>query len=114
MRLLTVDTMKKKGIVNEVAIVRDTDHFRNFHLTIGIKVETQKKLTYKQGERLMREYRKDLLGKNIVFGLIEIPCPVCGKTFNTEQGTKQHMRIVHPEKDVGKAEKKLKNKRSKK
>jgi len=39
--------------------------------------------------------RKDLLGKNIEFEAISIPCPVCDRTFNTDAGMKQHVRRQH-------------------
>jgi uncharacterized C2H2 Zn-finger protein len=29
---------------------------------------------------------------------IVVACPVCGKGFNTEQGMKQHVRMVHEKK----------------
>jgi uncharacterized Zn finger protein (UPF0148 family) len=53
--------------------------------------------------------RKELLGKNIEFEAISIPCPVCGRTFNTEAGMKQHVRLQHSDGvDTAKPKKKKK------
>jgi hypothetical protein len=86
---------KFHGVVNQVGLERDEAEFRNFNLTLGIKVKTGKKLSLKEGERLIKQMRKEFLGKNIEFEAISIPCPVCGKTFNTEAGMKQHVRRQH-------------------
>ena len=86
---------KFHGVVNQVGLERDEAEFRNFNLTLGIKVKTGKKLSLKEGERLIKKMRKEFLGKNIEFEAISIPCPVCGKTFNTEAGMKQHVRRQH-------------------
>ena len=86
---------KLRGVVSQVGLERDEDEFRSFNLTLGIKVKTGKKLNLKEGERLIQQMRKDFLGKNIQFEATAIPCPVCGKTFNTEAGMKQHHRIMH-------------------
>lgn len=86
---------KFHGVVNQVGLERDEAEFRNFNLTLGIKVKTGKKLSLKEGERLIKQMRKEFLGKNIAFEAISIPCPVCGKTFNTEAGMKQHVRRQH-------------------
>jgi len=86
---------KFHGVVNQVGLERDEAEFRNFNLTLGIKVKTGKKLNLKEGERLIKKMRKEFLGKNIEFEAISIPCPVCGRTFNTEAGMKQHVRRQH-------------------
>jgi hypothetical protein len=86
---------KFHGIVNQVGLERDEEEFRSFSLTLGIKVKTGKKLSLKEGERLIKQMRKDFLGKNIEFEAISIPCQVCGRTFNTEAGMKQHLRRQH-------------------
>ena len=86
---------KLHGVVNQVGLERDEAEFRSFNLTLGIKVKTEKKLSLKEGERLIKQMRKDFLGKNIEFEAISIPCPVCGRTFNTEAGMKQHLRRQH-------------------
>ncbi len=86
---------KFKGVVSQVGLERDEAEFRSFNLTLGIKVKTGKKLNLKEGERLINQMRKDFLGKNIQFEATAIPCPVCGKTFNTEAGMKQHHRMMH-------------------
>jgi hypothetical protein len=86
---------KFHGVVNQVGLERDEAEFRNFNLTLGIKVKTGKKLSLKEGERLIKQMRKEFLGKNIEFEAISIPCPVCGKAFNTPAGMKQHVRRQH-------------------
>jgi hypothetical protein len=105
---------KFHGIVNEIGLVRDEEQFANFNLKVGILVKTEKKLTYKEGERIIKKLRKDLLGKNIELELIAIPCPICGKIFNTELGAKQHQRRMHKsetERDKKKSVKKVSNKK---
>lgn len=112
---------KLQGVVNQVGLERDEAEFRSFNLTLGIKM-TGKKLSLKEGERLIKQMRKDFLGKNIEFGAISIPCPVCGKTFNTEAGMKQHVRRQHndgvdtakPEKKKASSKRKSSKKTSKK
>jgi hypothetical protein len=94
-----------KGVVGEVGLVRDIEKFNSFNLTINMVVDSGKAMTYEKGERLMNEFRKELLGKKVEIAAIVVPCPICGKGFNTEQGMKQHMRMVHDKKKKGKAKK---------
>jgi len=86
---------KLLGTVNEVGLERDEQEFRNFNLTVGVRLKTGKKLSYAEGEKLIKQLKKDLLGKNIELETIAVPCPICGKTFNTETGMKQHVRRQH-------------------
>ena len=83
------------GTVNEVGLERDEQEFRNFNLTVGIRLKTGKKLSYAEGEKLIKQLKKDLLGKNIELEAIAVPCPFCGKTYNSETGMKQHVRRQH-------------------
>jgi len=85
---------KFQGVVSHVGLERDEAEFLNFNLTLGILVKTEK-LTYSEGERLIKKFQKELLGKNVELGAVAVPCPVCGKTFNTEVGMKQHLRKQH-------------------
>ena len=82
---------KIKGVVGEIGLERKEG---KFNLTVGLVLKTGG-LTYAQGERLMAEMRKELLGKVVEIAEIIHPCPVCGKGFNTSQGMKQHVRMVH-------------------
>ena len=93
-----LETNKFKGVVEEVGLQRDGDQFNSFNLTVSMVVKTEKSLTYTQGERLMTQFRKELLGKNIEIAAIIHTCPICGKGFNTEQGMKQHQRRIHDKK----------------
>lgn len=110
---MTQEDTKFIGVVNQVGLERDEAEFRSFNLTLGIKVKTGKKLSLKEGERLIKQMRKDLLGKNIEFEAISIPCQVCGKVFNTEAGMKQHVRRQHND-GVDTAESKTRKKASSK
>ena len=53
----------------------------------------------------MKQFRTELLGKKAEITAIVVPCPICGKGFNTEQGMKQHVRMVHEKKRKVKTEK---------
>jgi hypothetical protein len=90
-----VEEPRHRGVVREIGLERDEESFRNFNLTIGVTVKIAKNLTYEEGERVARRFRKELLGKNIELEAIAIPCPICGKTYNTGQGMKQHLRRTH-------------------
>jgi len=89
---------KVRGVVREVGIERDESHFNSFNLKIGVVVKAGKSLSYEAGERLMRQFRKELLGKEVKIAPIVVLCPVCGKGFKSEQGMKQHMRMIHEKK----------------
>lgn len=91
---MATEDEKFQGVVSHVGLERDEDEFLNFNLTLGILVKTEK-LTYSEGERLIKRLQKELLGKNVELGAVAVPCPVCGKTFNTEVGMKQHLRKQH-------------------
>jgi len=108
---------KIKGIVSEVGLERDEDHFHSFNLKIGVVVKAGKSLDYERGERMMRQFRKELLGKEVEITPIMVLCPICGRGFNTEQGMRQHMRMTHEKKKATKKRRKApqkKNKRSSK
>lgn len=102
------DESKVRGIVSEVGLERDEDRFRSFNLKISVVVKAGKSLNFDDGERLMRQIRKELLGKEVEITATTILCPICGKGFNNEQGMKQHTRIAH---EAKKPEKKAKNTR---
>ena len=93
--MMAQDDPKRLGIVNEVGLERDDNEFTSYNLTVGIKLKTEKKLTYTEGERLIKQLKKELLGKNIELEAIAVPCPFCGKVFNSETGMKQHVRRQH-------------------
>jgi len=91
---MAAEDEKFQGVVSHVGLERDEAEFLNFNLTLGILVKTEK-LTYTEGERIVKRLQKELLGKNIELGTVAVPCPVCGKTFNTETGMRQHLRKQH-------------------
>ncbi len=98
---------KIKGVVGEIGLERNEGKFNSFNLTVGLVLKTGG-LTYAQGERLIVEMRKELLGKMVEIAEIIHLCPVCEKGFNTMQGMKQHVRMVHEKgkkKETLKAEK---------
>jgi uncharacterized C2H2 Zn-finger protein len=90
---------KLLGVVNAVGLERDDQEYQNFTITVGIKIKMDKKVSYTEGEKLMKKYQKDLLGKNIEMGTVAVECPICGKVFNSEQGMKQHQRLQHGEEE---------------
>ena len=110
---------KYEGVVCEVGLERDQEEFRNFNLTVAITVKTDKKLNLREGEKLIKQLQRELLGKNIELGAVAIPCPMCGRTFNTENGMKQHIRRAHngaeeePPKKKPKPKKKARSKKKK-
>jgi uncharacterized C2H2 Zn-finger protein len=108
---MAAEDEKFHGVVSHVGLERDEAEFLNFNLTLGITVKTERKLSYDEGERLVKRLQKELLGKNVELGTLAVPCPVCGKTFNTETGMRQHLRKQHegeeekPRKRAAKAKK---------
>lgn len=108
------DNQKIKGVVGEVGLERDGEMFNTFNVKISLVVDTGKTLSLNKGEELIKQYKKDLLGKKVEVAAIVVSCPVCGKGFNTEQGMKQHMRMVHEKKRKAKASKKKGKKTSRK
>lgn len=100
------DNQKIKGVVGEVGLERNGERFNAFNVTISLVVDSGKALSFNQGEEMIKQYRKDLLGKKVEISAIVVSCPVCGKGFNTEQGMKQHVRMVHEKKTKAKAAKK--------
>lgn len=105
---------KLLGVVNAVGLERDEQEFRNFTLTVGIKIKTEKKISYIEGEKLMKQLQKELMGKNIELGAVAVPCPICGKVYNSEQGMKQHQRLQHKENEPKKRASKKKEPTKKK
>jgi len=99
---------KLLGVVNAVGLERDNQEFRNFTLTMGIKIKTEKKISYSEGEKLMKQLQKELMGKNIELGAVAVACPICGKVYNSEQGMKQHQRLQHKENETKKKSSKKK------
>ena len=91
-----------KGVVKDVGLERDEEHFRSFNLKIGVVVKAEKSLSYEEGERMMRQFRKEFLGKEVEIASIIFRCLKCGREFNNEQGLKRHTRIAH---EAKKAEK---------
>jgi len=86
---------KLHGVVNAVGLERDEQEYQNFTIIVGIKIKMDKKMSYTEGEKLMKQFQKDFLGKNIEMGAVAIECPICGKVYNSEQGMKQHQRLQH-------------------
>ena len=89
------EEVKKLGIVSQIGLERDAQEFTSYNLTVGIKLKSDKKLSYAEGERLIKQLKKDLMGKNIELEAIAVPCAFCGKIFNSETGMKQHVRRQH-------------------
>jgi hypothetical protein len=108
---MDLEESKLLGVVDEIGLERDDAQFTNFNLMVGIRLKTEKKLSYNEGERLIKQLRKDLLGKNIEFEAISLPCPICGKSYNTEQGLKTHIRRTHEQEKPQPKEEKLENKK---
>ena len=70
------ENSKIRDVVREVGLERDEDQFRLFNLKIGVVVKTGKKLNYDEGERMMRQFRKDLLGRAVEINTIISIYPV--------------------------------------
>ena len=103
---METDDQKIKGVVDEVALERDGQRFNAFNVTISMVINSGKPLTFNQGEQLISQYRKELLGKAVELSAVIVPCPVCGKGFNSVQGMKQHMRMIHEKRKKTKAKRK--------
>ena len=97
---MDAESQSIKGKIAEVGLTRAEGQYNTFNITLSMVLKS-KSLTYDEGESLMREFRKELLGKDVEIAAIVFPCPVCGKGFNTEQGMKQHVRMVHEKKRKG-------------
>ncbi len=108
---MDAESRSLEGVVSEVGLRRDDERFNSFNLTISMVLKSDGALSFDQGERLMREYRKELLGKRVEINAVVFTCPVCGRGFNTEQGMKQHARMVHEGK--GRASKPKEGKKTK-
>jgi hypothetical protein len=102
---LAAGDQKIKGVVSEVGLIRDEDKFNAFNLTINMVVKGDKPLTYNQGEKRIKQFKKELLGKRVEIAAVIHPCPICGRGFNTEHGMKQHKRMVHDKKKKSKSKK---------
>ncbi len=89
--------LRLKGSVREVGLVRDSDRYDSFSVTIGITIKTEGKVNYEEAERLSAKFRREYLGKDVEFLAVSIPCPYCEKVLNSEGGLKLHIRQVHPE-----------------
>jgi hypothetical protein len=85
---------KIKGIVGEIGLERNEGKFNSFNVTVSLTLKTGG-LTYTQGEKRIAEMRKELLGKAVEIAEIIHLCPLCDKGFNTMQGMRQHVRMVH-------------------
>ena len=72
--MMAQEDMKKLGIVSQIGLERDAQEFTSYNLTVGIKLKSDKKLTYAEGERLIKKLKKDLMGKNIELEAIAVPC----------------------------------------
>ena len=94
---MVADELKFKGLVREVGLVRDNDHFHSFNITVGIVIKSEKRLTYDEAERFSNQFRRRYLGKEVDLLGITVLCPVCGKGFNSEGGMKKHVKASHPD-----------------
>jgi hypothetical protein len=92
------DDLKLKGAVKEIGIVRDSDRYDSFNVTIGIAIKTEGKVTYDEAEKLAAKFRREYLSKDVEFVAVSVPCPICGKVLNSETGLKKHISMNHPEK----------------
>lgn len=100
---LDAESQSIKGKIAEVGLARAEGQYNTFNITLSMVLES-KSLTYDEGEQLMKQYKKVLLGKDVEIAAIVFPCPVCGKGFSTERGMKQHVRMVHEKKRKAKKE----------
>ncbi len=93
--MMAQDDLKKLGIVSEIGLERDAQEFTSYNLTVGIKLKSDKKLSYAESERLVKALKKELMGKNIELEAVAVPCPYCGKVYNSNKGMKAHVRSQH-------------------
>jgi hypothetical protein len=100
---------KIKGIVGEIGLERNEGKFNSFSLTLNLTLKPGG-LTFSQGEKRIIEMKKELLGKEVTIAEIIHLCPICERGFNTMQGMKQHIRMVH---EKGKKKKVIQEKKSK-
>jgi uncharacterized C2H2 Zn-finger protein len=107
---LDAENQSMKGVIAEVGLERDEDQFNSFNITISMVLKSGKALTYDKGEQLMRQFRKELLGKEVEITAIVFTCPTCGKGFNTEPGVRQHVRMAHKKERKTKEDKPQKTK----
>lgn len=100
---------KIKGIVGEIGLERNEGKFNSFSLKLSLTLKPRG-LTFTQGEKRIIEMKKELLGKEVVIAEIIHLCPICERGFNTMQGMRQHMRMVH---EKGKKKEIVQEKKSK-
>lgn len=93
--MMAQEDFKKLGVVSHIGLERDAREFTSYNLTVGIKLKSDKKLSYTEGEKLIKLLKKELMGKNIELEAVAIPCPYCGKDFNSQKGMKAHVRSQH-------------------
>ncbi|MGQ9679777.1 MAG: C2H2-type zinc finger protein [Candidatus Bathyarchaeia archaeon] len=86
---------KVKGMVSEIGLERDDEHFRSFNLKISVVIKPLKILDYDEAERLMKQFRKDLLGREVELTSTIFRCPTCGREFKNERGLNKHLKTVH-------------------
>jgi hypothetical protein len=84
---------KIKGVVGEIGLERNEGAFNSFSVNLSLTLKGS--LTYTQAEKRITDMRKELLGKAVEIAEIIHLCPVCEKGFNTMQGMRQHVRMVH-------------------
>jgi len=84
---------KIKGVVGEVGLERNEGAFNSFSVSLSLTLKGS--LTYSQAEKRIVDMRKELLGKAVEIAEIVHLCPICEKGFNTMQGMRQHVRMVH-------------------
>lgn len=108
---MEADKSKVRGVVSEIGLERDDEHFRSFNLKINIIIKPLKSVNYEEGEKLMKQFRRSLLGKEVEITSIIFRCPECGREFNNEQGLNKHVKMAHKNR---KAEKKIPLRKEKK
>ena len=56
---------KIRGVVREVGLERDENQFHSFNLKMGVVINAGKKLSYEEGEKVMKGFKQDFLGKAV-------------------------------------------------